>query len=248
MIEIGAQLYTVRNLLNDDVIKSTLSKIKEIGYNAVQLYNLGSNDSIENCCEICNELGLKVSGILTDLDWCERNQDFLVSLCEKYKISDIGVSSRVMDYESAMEYIPRANAFGKKVKQKGFTFSYHNHGHEFIKTSCDKTVMDLFLDGFDKNVTLMPDTYWIHDGGYDARHFLEITKGRVEILHLKDVKRTKEGHTFAEIGYGNLYFKGIFEIAKKCEITKFFVEQDECEGNPLDSLCKSYNYIKSVLE
>ena len=39
MLNLGAQLYTVRSLVNDDDKRyEALSKIKEIGYTSVQLY------------------------------------------------------------------------------------------------------------------------------------------------------------------------------------------------------------------
>lgn len=248
MLEIGAQLYTVRELLQSEKeMESTLIQIKQIGYDSVQLYNLGSPEKIQLCCSLCEKSGLKISGILTDLDWCENNSLFLFDLCQKHNIKDIGVSSGVKDYESAIKYIPRANNFAKTVSENGYSFSYHNHGHEFIKTSCGKTVMELFIEGFSNYIYFMPDTYWIHDGGYDIRKFLEETAGRVEILHLKDLKRTESGHTYAEIGNGNLYFEEILKTAKSGGIKKYFVEQDICDGSPLDSLKISYNNILKIL-
>ena len=104
--------------------------------------------------------------------------------------------------------------------------------------------MALFLKGFDaETVDFMPDTYWIHDGGYDVRYFLNQTKNRVNILHLKDMMRTEQGHTFTEVGNGNLYFKGIIKTAVDCGIKHFVVEQDRCEGNPIESLSQSYKYV-----
>jgi sugar phosphate isomerase/epimerase len=109
--------------------------------------------------------------------------------------------------------------------------------------------MDRFIKEFDaETVDFMPDTYWLHDGGYDVRHFLEQTNGRVKILHLKDMKRTEDGHTFAELGNGNLYFEGIINTALNCDITNFIVEQDICEGDAIESLKQSYKFIKSLLE
>ena len=109
--------------------------------------------------------------------------------------------------------------------------------------------MSRFLKEFDaKTVDFMPDTYWLHDGGYDVRYFLEQTKGRVKYLHLKDMKRTEQGHFFAEIGNGNLYFEGIIKTAIDCGIRNFIVEQDECDGDPIESLKQSYKNITAILE
>lgn len=248
MYRIGAQLYTVRALLDtDDGILDVLRKIKEIGYDSVQLF--GSVELIEKCAKCCEEIGIGIAGLLSNLNTCENNEKRLFEICSKYNIADIGVSSGFLECLDADTYICRVNAFSAKVKKAGFTFSYHNHGHEFIKLAGGETAMSRFLSGFNADTVLfMPDTYWVHDGGYDVRYFLEQTQKRVKILHLKDMKRTEQGHTYAEIGNGNLYFKGIIKTAIACGIEVFVVEQDVCDGDPIDSLRQSYGYIKAILE
>lgn len=248
MKSIGAQLYTVRSQLNTkDEIKCTLEEIKEIGYDSVQLF--GSVELISDCAECCKKTGLEITGLLANINICEDNEGKLFEVCHKYGIGDIGVSSRLAECQETDSYIDRINAFSAKAKQAGFTFSYHNHGHEFIKLAGNKTAMECFLTGFNpETVLFMPDTYWIQDGGYDVRYFLEQTKNRVKILHLKDMKRIDQGHTFTEVGNGNLYFEGILKTALACGIQNFVVEQDICEGDPLESLRKSYEYIKKQME
>lgn len=248
MRNIGAQLYTVRNTLTtNEEIQRTLQAIKEIGYDSVQLF--GPIELIENCARYAEETGLGIVGVLADINTCEERERKLFEICGQYKISDIGVSSKFSECRDAGAYIRRINAFASRAKNAGFTFSYHNHGHEFIKLDCGETAMALFLKGFDaETVDFMPDTYWIHDGGYDVRYFLNQTKNRVNILHLKDMKRTEQGHTFTEVGNGNLYFKGIIKTAFDCGIKHFVVEQDRCEGNPIESLSQSYKYVIGLWE
>ena len=246
MAVLGAQAYTVRNLLTDDAsIKNTMVEIKKIGYASVQLY--GSAEFAEKCAAAATEEGLLISGILSDLDKCEAEAERYFEVCEKFGIKDLGVSAFYTTLSDALRFIQRANFFAEKVKAKGLTFSYHNHAAEFIKTSDGKTVMEHYIEGFDKElIDFMPDTFWVHSGGFDVRRFIELTNGRVKILHLKDMKRTKEGQKFAEIGNGNLYFEGIIKLALDCGINEFVVEQDECDGDPLLSLKQSYDYIKTL--
>ena len=248
MTRIGAQLYTVRKLLTtNENIQTTLTAIKALGYDTVQLY--GSVEQMEACAQGAEAAGLAICGALVSMTVCEEQASQLFRICKQYRIPDIGISSSPKECTQTESYIRRVNAFAAKARQEGFTFSYHNHGHEFIKPEGKETVMDRFLQGFDANaVDFMPDTYWIHDGGCDVRHFLEQTKYRVRLLHLKDLKRTPQGHTFAELGNGNLWFKGILDTALACGIREFIVEQDICDGDPLDSLRQSYTYLKTLLE
>ncbi len=246
MITIGAQLYTVRDLLqSDNQIRQTLSGIKALGYASVQLF--GSVELIRSCCQAAKEMDLPVSGILADVQTCTAEEEALFEICAEYHIGDLGISSGCRTYEEAMELIRWVNEFAPKAKGHGLTFSYHNHANEFQRTSCGKTVMELFLEHFDREtVTFMPDTYWIQCGGADVRNVLEQMKNRISILHLKDMKFTANGQRFAEIGRGNLYWEGIVQTARACGVQNCAVEQDSCDGDPMVSLKISMEYLKSI--
>ena len=246
-MKLGAQLYTVRSRLTSaQEIEQTMKEIKAIGYDSVQLF--GSVELIENCAKFSIEAELSVVGVLVDINFCEKFENELFGICKKYGIPDIGISSSSHEYQNPDDYIDRVHCFGRKVKEQGFTFSYHNHGHEFVRLSDGRTAMSHFVEKFDPDlVDFMPDTYWLHDGGYDVRYFLQETEGRVKILHLKDLKRLAEGgHTYAEIGNGNLCFKEILKLAEALGIKQYVVEQDVCPADPIDSLKVSYNYLKSL--
>lgn len=243
---IGAQLYTVREQLDtEEQAVRTVAQVKALGYDTVQLF--GDVETARRCALACGQVGMPIAGILTDLENCEQSGEKLFELCRIYGIRDIGISSGPLDAAAAAAFIPRVNAFARRTREAGFSFSYHNHGHEFIRTAFGKTVMELFLEGFDpETVDFMPDTYWVHDGGFDVRRFLELVRGRVKILHLKDMKRTPEGHTFAEVGSGNLYFPGILQLAEEIGVQQLVVEQDFCDGDPLESLKTSIGYLRSI--
>ena len=245
MENIGLQLYTVRELFgSDEQAVETLTKIKEMGYTAVQFF--GGKDRIITMGKAAKKVGLTCMGNLSDLDTYIAMGDELFELCREYDIPDLGISSFHSDEEEVKEFVGRVNEFAAKARAEGFSFSYHNHANEFVRFASGKRIMDYFLEGFTADVDFMPDTYWIQAGGADVRHFLEITEGRVKILHLKDMKVTLEKSTFAEIGQGSLWFEGIIETAKKLGINQFAVEQDICDGDPMESANISINYLKKV--
>ena len=247
MINLGLQIYTVIDLLKtDDDIDKTIKKVKDIGYGFVQL--CASVEFIKKIAPICEKYELPIIGYLSDIDTLENNFDEVFDIAKKYGMKDLGVSSSVSGYEAALAYINRVNSFAKKARDAGFTFSYHNHSAEFIKTSSGQTVMELMLENFSEDVDFMPDTYWIQHGGYDVRRFIEQTKGRAKIIHLKDMIKTKEGHMYAEVGEGNLWFEGIIKTAKETNVQYYTVEQDICQRNELESIEISYKNSKRMLE
>jgi sugar phosphate isomerase/epimerase len=247
---IGIQLYTVRALLDsEEACEKTLIALKEMGYECVQLFGGTANlDMMRWCTAAAMKHGIKVIGILSNPDALEESFDEITSIALRAGCSDIGISGAAKNENDARALVDRANALANRVRVEGFTFSYHNHSHEFIRTECGETVMDILLSGFDAAVDLMPDTYWLQHGGADVRDFIEKHGNRVKILHVKDMKRTPDGVTFAEVGIGNINISGIIKEAKKHKIGCFIVEQDICDFDPLESAKISADNMKKLLE
>jgi sugar phosphate isomerase/epimerase len=244
---LGIQLYTVRDKMFDrESARDTLIKIKEMGYECVQLAS--SIENMEFTAEICKDIGLPAVGLLCNIDMCEEDGEKLFEIANICGAKDIGISSGMKTEEDARDVITRANAFAKKAHDNGFTFSYHNHSNEFIRGKNGKTLMQFLLEEFDSQlVDFMPDTYWLQHGGTDVRDFIEKLGDRVKILHLKDMKRTVDGPTYAEIGVGNINFKGIADVAKNIGVEHFIVEQDKCDIDSLISAKISYDYLTTQI-
>jgi len=244
MNKLGLQMYTVRELLSADT-RGTIEKVKKIGYNSIQL--AGNLELMEKTAIIAKELDIHVIGIMSNINNCEEKSEKLFEICRICNATDIGIGTGAVTYDEVMEFVEHANSFAETAAKEGITVSYHNHSHEFMKTEAGKTVMQLYSENL-KCINFMLDTYWIQHGGADIRKTIEDFKGRVKILHLKDMIRVHEGQTFAPVGSGNLYFEGIIETAKKCGIENFYIEQDICLENPLVCIEKSYNYVKELIK
>ena len=238
---LGVQLYTLRKYLeNDQAIKATAKKLKEMGCECVQLFHGDAN--LENICEIFSSEGINIIGTLSSLEVLEVNPD-LFRVCKKYGLKDIGISSGIIDEAELDAFIPRVNAFAKKAKENGFTFSYHNHAHEFTRLPSGKTVMDRYLFEFSEDVTFMPDTYWLQTGGADVREWIEVNGSRTVILHLKDLTVHEKKPTFAPVGQGNINFRAIINTAKANGIDIFIIEQDICLQDPFECVKMSMDFL-----
>ena len=240
-------MYTLRTVAEDlPSALSAMQAVKEIGYEAVQI--AGSMEVMENYISAAKTVGVKIMGILTNPQVLKDNFKRIIEMARQTGASDIGISSGARDEAAAREVVCDANELARAVRAEGFTFSYHNHSHEYMRTECGKRVMDILLEGFDKDlIDLMPDTYWLQHGGVDVRDFIETYAERIKILHLKDMKRVADGVTFSEVGEGNLNMKGIIKCALENGISTFIVEQDLCDGNPVDSARISYKNISKIL-
>ena len=244
-MELGLQLYTLRELMTDeDSIKRTLKSVKEIGYSGVQIY--GNLELAEKMGLAAIDNGLTVMGSTMSFDLMCEQTERVIDLHKRLATENAGIGGyfKYTGYEDALDFIKRANSLAKKLANGGLRFSYHNHSHEFLRVTDEKTIFDLLCEGLDENIDFVLDTYWIQHGGADVRYWIEKLASRTRILHIKDMKMTKEGPAFAEIGCGNLRWDLIVPLANRLGIPYLVVEQDRCDGDPLECVKTSFNYMK----
>ena len=102
------------------------------------------------------------------------------------------------------------------------------------------------IEGLDpKKTSFVLDTYWVQHGGADIRYMMEKLAGRIDLIHLKDMGKTREPDEqfITEIGNGNLWWEGIIHTAEKIGVKYYVVEQDVYPGDPFDSIKISSDYL-----
>jgi sugar phosphate isomerase/epimerase len=147
------------------------------------------------------------------------------------------------------------NRWAEQTNKRGMRFGFHNHNYEFRKFG-DTTGFDTLLARTDpKLVFFEMDCYWIAQAGLDPVKMLKEHGSRIKLLHVKDRKAgfptstelNKPAEHFAEVGTGEIDWKAVFATASASGVEHYFVEQDECERPPLESLQISYNNLQKLL-
>lgn len=244
-MEIGAQLYTVRNhCQTKEDLTETLKKVAGIGYRFVQ---------VSGTCEYEPEwLGqeLKKNGLQCVITHIPQN-DLLTQpkqVAANHCLFDcdyVGLGYYPFDdpEKDFHDFVERFTPVVNTLKQEGKYFMYHNHAKEFQKIK-GVPILEHLANQFSADVfgfTL--DTYWVQTAGGDPAYWLERLSRRVPCIHLKD-------HTFdrkmAVLGEGNIHFDRVFLSAEQAGTKYMLVEQDDCNGeDPFDCLERSYKFLKS---
>lgn len=244
--KVGVQLYTLRNELQKD-FEGVIGKVAAIGYQQLEFAGY-YNRKPEQIKALLTQHKLEAPSAHVAINQLRDNLDEAVATAQtvghKLVICPYLVPNErktLADYKNHAATLNQAAAAFKKV---GIEFGYHNHDFEFMPLE-GKVPMDLLLAETDpKLVKLELDLYWITAAKQDPLAFIAKHPGRIVAFHVKDMD--KEKVHFTEVGRGRIDFKPIFAKSKEAGVKYFFVEQDQCPGNPLDSIKISFDHLKSL--
>ncbi|MFW5787823.1 MAG: sugar phosphate isomerase/epimerase family protein [Halanaerobiales bacterium] len=250
-MRVAAQLYTVRDYTDTpEDIAETMKKVKNMGYNAVQVSGFGPIEPAE-LKAIAEDLELNICATHVSF---ERMQNDLEGLIEEHKMwgcKYMGVGSMPGDYRAGAKGFKKfardASEVARELQKNDLQFIYHNHNFEFVKydgvTGLEILRRESDPEAFDFEI----DTYWVQAGGGDPVQWIKKLDGRIKVIHFKDmVMDEDDGQIMAEIGEGNLNWPKIIKACEDIGVEWCAVEQDVCQRNPFDSLEISLNNLKDM--
>ena len=230
---IAAQMSTLREFTKTPAdIAATMKKVREIGYEAVQLSALGPIET-EELKRITDGEGLTVCATHTSF---ERMRDETDAVVAEHKLLDCeyaaigGLPQEYRNAEGYAKFAKEASDVARKLAEQGIKFGYHNHSFELEKFG-RRTGLEILYDDSDPEYFLGEiDTYWIQHGGGDPCAWIRKRKGRLPLVHLKDMVMRGREQLMAEVGEGNLNWPGIIEACREAGVVWYLVEQDTCQS------------------
>jgi sugar phosphate isomerase/epimerase len=172
--------------------------------------------------------------------------------CKHVAIGSMPDSYRGQGEAGYRRFAQEANEIGRTLHEAGLTFSYHNHSFEFerfgsYRSGGARTGLDVILEETDpRYVGAEIDTYWVQHGGADPAAWIRRVKGRMPVVHLKDMVIQDRKQTMAEVGEGNLNWPAILDACREAGVEWYAVEQDICQRDPFESLAISFNNLKAM--
>jgi len=253
---IGLQLYTLRNELAKDV-PGTLRQVAETGYKEVEIYDFFNRDSVA-MRQLLRDCGLSAPSAHYQVPQIKSSWDkqieYAKAISLKYMVNAIIFPHERKSLDDYKQLADVFNKAGEQCQKAGIQFAYHNHNFEF-KTYDGVAAYDELLRLTDPSlVRFEMDCFWVTRAGHDPVAYFEKYPGRFPLLHIKDLKKgypttvedAFQPGPFAPVGQGIIDWKRIFAAAPKGGMKHFFVEQDECDQPPLESIKISFDYLKKL--
>ena len=267
---IGLQLYTVREAVEKD-LAGTLRAIAAIGYREVELAGIPAKSATE-LRKILDDLGLTAPSMhasMADLqDGLQERIDYAKALGTQYLVcafpwtadarfrsnpghAVVSLASGITldDWKWNAEQL---NKIGAAAKQAGLRCGYHNHNMEFRSYDGVVAYDELLRLTDPQLVTMEMDIAWVVTAGVDPVKYLKKHDDRISLLHVKDVVKDLrvtadrlQAQT-TEVGSGKVDWKRLFKAMEPKRIAHYFVEQENFERLPLESVKISFDYLRGL--
>jgi sugar phosphate isomerase/epimerase len=269
-LPVALQLYSVRGEFAADMM-DTLTKVKEIGYDGVELAGFGPQGP-EALKKALDELGLvcisaHVPYDAIDEDPVKTFTEYKSVGCEYVAIPWLDMK-RAPGGEDFMQIIPSIERAGKIAKDMGITLLYHNHDFEFRKVGAQYGLDVLFEKVPAEYLQVQPDTCWIKFAGIDPADYIRKYANRAPLVHIKDFtmgntfegtpydligmdreakKEAMSGFSFKPVGYGCQNVPSILQAAADAGSKWVIVEYDQSPEHPaLETARISWEYFKTL--
>ncbi len=242
----GMQLYTLNAEMRRDPA-ATIAQVAAIGYKEVEFaYYFGNTpERLRELIDANNLVAPSAHCALDDLE-----QRFSVS---EHAGKVLGHDTLVVPYLDRTKFTTladwkamaaRFNALGKRTRDAGMRFAYHNHDFEFTPIAGTRPYDVLLGETDPALVDFELDLYWITKGGGDPVAYFTKYPGRFPIVHAKDTDGPP-AFNMLDPGAGTIDFKRIFAQWKVAGIKHFYAEVDN-PVNATASMTASFRYLNTI--
>ncbi|MDR2813373.1 MAG: sugar phosphate isomerase/epimerase [Prevotellaceae bacterium] len=254
---IALQLYSLRKDFGNN-FDTTITKVGEMGFATVEAASYGDGKfygktpeefkaAVENAgltaisshtARLLTAEELAAKDFSQPLEWWDNAiRDHLAAGMQYIVTPWMGVPQTLADLQTYCDYY---NAIGKKCKEKGLSFGYHNHAHEFTDVE-GVTMYDYMVEHTNPEwVFFQMDVYWTVIGRKSPVEYFQKYPGRFTILHIKDHKELGQS--------GMVGFDAIFRNIETAGTKYVVVEVEQYNFSPLESVKISLDYLLDLLK
>lgn len=157
----------------------------------------------------------------------------------------VGADQRPTDTAGWRRFAARLEAVGRRCRDAGYDFAWHNHDFEFRALSDGSVPMVHILEGA-PSLGWEIDVAWLIRGGSDPRTWIGGHADRIVVVHVKDIAAAGQGldeDGWSDVGHGTVDWKGLIGFLRsRTKARHYVMEQD----NPNDFARFARRSIASV--
>lgn len=242
---IGIQLYTVRTQARAD-LAGTLAKLAQIGYKEIEFWGSHSLTPAQ-IRGVLDQHGLTSPSVHIGIPRTPEAWTPIFNAARELGNQWITAASPPFQARTADDWKRLATAFneaGKRVKDAGFKFAYHNHTEGMKKVDGVAPFETLLAETDPALVGYELDVHWAYAGGADAIDLLTRFPDRFRMLHVKDSTGAPDFRQ-ADVGAGTYPWAKVLDAASRAGVQHYFAEHDS-PADAMEFAKTSYDYLSAV--
>ena len=253
--KIGIQLYSLR----DDIAKdadATFAAVSKIGYSFIETYGYGNGKFFgktpKDFSKQMSDLGMKMTSSHTGFgiydndstgawDAVKKNMEDTREAGSKWIVQAGYPGGGYTKYSQVQKLAETFNKVGELAKTFGLKFAYHNHREEYRAVE-NRIPYQKYIELTEEAlVSFQMDIGHVANEMADYRSYLKLYPGRFKNLHIRDTNMKTKRAT--EFGTGDVALEEVFNLFPNAGVEDYFVEQEEYNFTPLESLKMCYDYL-----
>ena len=242
---IGIQLYTVRTQARAD-LPGTLSQLAKIGLKEVEWWGT-HNFTPAQLRAMLDQKGLAAPSVHIGIP---RTPEAWTPIFDSARVLGhtwITAASPPFQPRTPDDWKRLAVAFneaGKRVKDAGFKFAYHNHSEGMRPVEGVRPFETLLADTDPALVSFQLDIHWAYAGGADAIELIKSHPRRIRMVHVKDSSGAPDFKQ-ADVGKGTYPWAKVLDAADTAGIEHYFIEHDS-PTDPMVFAKTSFDYLSNL--
>lgn len=251
---IGAQIFTVRSLLSEEVygLERTIEMMADAGLAQVGLSGDFYGYSPEDLVKLFNSYGIAVEynhfGPRAmdgeNLWYMDDRRHEIFEDAKRLGLENAGTGHYYnvpLTIEGFTEFARNLNIWGEEANKAGLKFFFHNHDAEFTRYD-NKPIYDILLEETDPDLVFFCyDIGWAYAAGEDVVSMVQKHQSRFPYFHVKDIVRRVDGirdtkpktlatgnkFDFADVGSGEIDWQEVFSNLDNPSQHLFLIEHDD---------------------
>lgn len=245
-MKLGIQVYSLRDAYAEDVEK-TFKRIKEIGYDGVELFGALSAHPAEYLRRLLEENGLEVCGFHTG--WQEFDSEEKINEIISY-MKTLGCKNVIVPWmpnKTVAEWEEQIGAFNKlcvRFRGEGLRLGFHSHKGEMLILDNGRCAWDMLGEQTPNDFIMQIDIGNALNGGQEPIALYKKYANKGVTVHYKAFSKEKEYDCI--IGEDDIDWNAIVDISKSTpECTWVIVEKDALDD--FSTVTKCFDNLKKII-
>lgn len=241
-MQIGVQMYSLRNYIPKAGLQETLEKVKQAGFDCIEPICYDYDIGYENVGKLMRKFGLCAHSMHIPYE-VVANKAELQKMQDVFKIQTAVIPCMSgEDLSNTAKLTDMLGLASDNARALGLQLAYHNHAHEFDNGGSPARLCTLCPD-----LKLQVDVFWVKAAGLTPIDFLQNNAQCVWGVHMKEIGASAQDPE-PIVGSGQTDAKAVLAFAKAQGHKSITLEYEHVAIDEIEYITESLRYMRENVQ